>query len=65
MYSGILVKLKASGAKERVHLDDLKVFVPRGPGTAGSNTVTSDQVSLIEWTAGETLSYDLLKWGTT
>jgi hypothetical protein len=27
--SGALVKVKASGAKERVHLDDVKVFVPR------------------------------------
>jgi hypothetical protein len=27
--SGELVKVKASGKKERVHLDDLKVFVPR------------------------------------
>jgi hypothetical protein len=31
IHSGALVKIKASGAKERVtvHLDDLKVFVPR------------------------------------
>jgi hypothetical protein len=29
IHSGTLVKIKASGAKERVHLDDLKVFVPR------------------------------------
>jgi hypothetical protein len=45
---GALVKIKASGAKERVtvHLDDLKVFVPR----ADSEVVNSvNSVCLRDW----------------
>ena len=29
LYTGKVVRIKASGLKERCHLDDLKVFVPR------------------------------------
>jgi hypothetical protein len=48
IHSGALVKIKASGAKERVtvHLDDLKVFVPR----ADSEVVNSvNSVCLRDW----------------
>jgi hypothetical protein len=54
-----LVKSKAAGAKERVHLDDLKVFVPRTEMLqAAVNTV-----ELHGWFppegAGARLSFDL------
>jgi hypothetical protein len=57
IHSGTLVKVKASGAKERVHLDDLKVFVPR------IEMPTVNTVDLRDWVrpegAGAILSFDL------
>ena len=41
--TGQLVKTKVSGLKDRVHLDDLRVFVPRREGVAGM-----EQVSCVE-----------------
>jgi hypothetical protein len=59
IHTRALVKVKASGAKERVHLDDLKVFVPRVE-------ITVNQVALREWCGTEVvtgaLSYDLTMW---
>jgi len=40
--TGQLVKTKISGLKDRMHLDDLRVFVPRGEGVA------TEQVSCVE-----------------
>jgi hypothetical protein len=62
IHSGALVKVKASGAKERVHLDDVKVFIPRLDTIAPVN-----QVALQEWCGAEAgengvLSYDLNTW---
>jgi hypothetical protein len=58
IHSGALVKVKASGAKERVHLDDLKVFVPRAEINNEVNAV-----NLRDWVppegASAMLSFDL------
>jgi hypothetical protein len=43
MHSGALVKVKACAAKERVHLDDVKVFVPR------TEMLTVNTVELKDW----------------
>jgi hypothetical protein len=49
--SGELVKVKASGKKERVHLDDLKVFVPRARRAEIDMVEISE--SLKDWTPPE------------
>jgi hypothetical protein len=49
--SGELVKIKASGKKERVHLDDLKVFVPRAD--RAEIDVVEVSASLKDWTPPE------------
>jgi transposase InsO family protein len=51
IHSGVLVKVKPSGAKERVHLDDVKVFVPR-PELPDVDTVT---VGLRDWMPPENM----------
>jgi hypothetical protein len=63
IHSGTLVKVKASGGKERMHLDNLKVFIP--PAEAD---VTVNAVALREWWCpdagkpGGGLSFDLNTW---
>jgi transposase InsO family protein len=60
IHTGALVKVKASGAKERVHLDDLKVFVPRVETSAASNQV---EIELRNWSAEVgRLAFDLDTW---
>jgi hypothetical protein len=65
IHSAVLVKVKASGAKERVHLDDVKVFIPR-PDSIDIATV--NQVALRGWCGtevrgeGGVLSYNLNTW---
>jgi hypothetical protein len=55
-------RLKASGAKERVHLDDVKVFIPRDH----KYPINCNQVALECWSSGgegeSMLSCDLETW---
>ena len=46
MHTGELVRVRAGGPKERVHLDDLKVFLP---AQAAKPADTLDELGLDMW----------------
>jgi hypothetical protein len=58
LVTGQLVKTKASGLKDRVHLDDLRVFVPRKKEGIGDDRV---QCVDMDWDGRRTLSGSVWK----